>query len=368
MKKRRRVGFILGPCLGAAFGCGGEFTDPIDRVVYRPNGDLVAFSEPIRIFDPKLKQTASISNPGAMAPFQRWSDLSGDGMVAVVVHRSGTTTNADIFHVPDGRHLQTFAIDRFAARDQVIALSPSGDLLFSNELKPPDPNDPLSQAETTFGVRATADGTQLWSSPASLSSPVFSRDGAIIFGIGALAPGTGDDFIYDVPLTALDAATGQAKFSVSAGGFVAAIALDPQGQSLVGILDICISRGCWEYIASWSTADGTLLNKVEVPAGMTFRSDRALTIACATNQDVCASSFFDGDHHGTAVWTTDGTLLRTIPAANVSDYVLRPVFSPDGQFVVIGNQDAVVYRVDDGREVARLPRTTSPQLRRSATP
>jgi len=338
--------WILAVANLVTLGCGGRITTGISRLAYRPNGDLVAFSASIDIYDADLRKQASIPNPAGSHDYRQF-DLSADGTVAIVVDYGAT---ANVFRVPGGEPIASFMRPGLGSVEMGTALSPHGELVFANETQVSPATDQGPAQVNVFGVRA-ADGTPLWTLPGRLNSPGFSPDGAVVFGLNQDFATAGSPNFLDSRLEVFDAATGALRFAVNAGGRLSNVALGPGGQTLVGVLDTCVSRGCWEYLAAWSLTEGSLLSKVAVPEGVGL-SGGAPMMSCASTEAVCASHFYDGAVEGISVWQPDGTFLRSI--TRKAPWRVWPVVSPDGRFVAVTGDDASVYRVDDGSSVGPL--------------
>lgn len=348
---KRGIWVLVGADM-ATLGCGDGATIGIDRLAYRPNGDPVVFSARIDIYDAGLRRRGSIPSPAGRHAY-RQSDLSADGDVAIVVDDSvvdGAT--AHVLAVPGGEPIATFLLPGLGLAKMGTALSPHGDLVFVDEIQAvPGATDQAPRRIEVFGVRAIADGTPLWTLPGRLGSPYFSPDGATVFGINHDVAIGDASSVDSSAVEAYDATTGAPKFVVSAGGRLANLALAPGGQTLVGVLGTCISRGCWEYMATWSLTDGSLLTKVPVPDG-TVLGGGAPMMSCAATEVVCASQFSDGANQGISLWRPDGTFLRAI--TRKEPWFVWPVVSPDGQFVVATGDQTYVYRVGDGSLVGEV--------------
>lgn len=349
-RSRPRGPILLAGSLVAvlALGCSDDRIAILDGTTYAPDGELVVFGSPIRVYDSTLRSVSpAIPNPAGRADVAA-AALSPDGTMGLVADGqflpSPPPPSATLFRIPTGEIVSRFPFSGFLSAGGGpdvggFALSPRGDRAF-----------------LVSEVRRTADGALLWSTSTRLSSPVFSPDGSILV---AIAFGwTESQMAYETTLMAFDADTGAPLYANALGGGseVDGISLVGDGSRLAGVLTVCQSRGCWQYVATFSTSDGRLLSKVSVPAGVDLEAHEPLAgyVSCARAEDLCASSYRDAVGKGTALWRPDGTLVGTLATTPwrstiPTSFAPEPRLSPDGTTLALVSSTAVtVYRVSDG--------------------
>lgn len=336
-----------------ALGCSDGRIAILDGTTYTPDGHLVVFGWPIRVYDSALRAASpAIPSPADRSEITA-AALSPDGTLGLVAHShvatSSTPVSATVFRIPTGQMVSRFSFSGFippvGGDVGGFALSPQGDLAF-----------------LVSEVRRSADGALLWSTSTTLYSPVFSADGGMLVAIG-FGPTTSQTS-YQATLMAFDAATGAPIYAngLGEGSEMDGISLVGDGSRLAAILTTCQSRGCWEYLVTFSTADGKLISKVPVPVGVTLasRDGRAGFISCARTQDLCASSYRDDTSRATALWRTDGTVVGTLAKVSVSSSTdaeppPHPRLSADGSaLALVGPRAVTVYRVSDGGLVGAI--------------
>jgi hypothetical protein len=347
----RQILFAGSLAAALALGCSDNRIAILDGTTYAPDGHLVVFGWPIRVYDSTLRATSpAIPSPADRSEIAA-AALSSDGMLGLVAHGqsepSSTPPTATLFRVPSGEVVSRFSFAGFPPAGgpdiEGFALSPTGDRAF-----------------LASEVRRTADGALLWTASTSLSSPVFSADGSVLVAIGSGS--TAANSAYETTLMAFDATTGAPLYANALGGGseLTGISLVGDGGRLAGVLTICQSRGCWQYLATFSTADGRLLSQVPVPAGVDLEAPQRFAgyISCARTQDLCVSSYVDAANEGTALWRADGTFLGTLAVTSFNSYGTlppKPRLAPDGSALALVGQTAVaVYDVNDGRLVGAI--------------
>jgi len=356
MRPRRRHQVIFAGSLAAALalGCSDNRIAFLAGTTYAADGQLVVFGWPIRAYDSTLRTTSpAIPSPADRSEVAA-AALSPDGMLALVAHGqflpSLTPPSATLFRVPDGEVVSRISFAGFApGRGSDVggfALSPQGDRAF-----------------LASEVHRTTDGALLWTAPSQLSSPVFSADGSMLVAIG-LGPPPDQQAPFQSILMAFDAGTGASLYAnpLGSGSGLGEISLLGDGSRVAGVLTTCQSRGCWQYLVTFSIADGRLLSKIAVPVGVDVAGD----VSCARTQDLCASSYRDDTSVATALWQADGTFLGTLPKVPVSSSIStgpppKPRLSPDGSAVALVGDTAVsVYRVSDGHLTGEILARNSP--------
>lgn len=361
MRSRPRPQILFAGSMAAALllGCSDNRIAFLEGTSYAPDGHLVVFGWPIRVYDSTLRA----ASPAIPSPADRSevaaAALSPDGMLGLVAHGhsdpSSTPPSATLFRVPSGEVVSRFSFAGFLTAGSPdsggFALSPTGDRAF-----------------LASEVRRTADGALLWSTSTRLSSPVFSADGSLLV---AIAPGwAADPIAYGTTLMAFDAATGAPLYAnpLGTGSELNGVSPIGDGSRLAGVLTICQSRGCWQYLATFSTADGQLISKVPVPIGVTLAAPNPVAgyVSCARTQDLCASSYRDDTSVATALWRADGTFLGTLAKTLITSSISaglppQPRLSPDGSTLALVSETAVtVYRVSDGRLAGEIVAGNSP--------
>jgi hypothetical protein len=171
-------------------------------------------------------------------------------------------------------------------------------------------------------------------------------------------------------LQAFEARTGAARFDVDAGGAVLALALLPDGATLIGAVAACTEAStipgecsgagtlAQSYVV-WSTTDGARVREFPAFAGTFATQDRVIgsRMACAPAGDRCAVAVSDQGQGQVLVFQPDGTLLRGVSGGahgfgfstdGVSGGAHGFAFSPDGALLAVAAGTALVYRLDDG--------------------
>ena len=354
-RPRHQILFTGSLAAALALGCSDNRISILNGTTYTPDGHLVVFGWPIRVYDSALHA----ASPAIPSPADRSevaaAALSTDGTLGLVAHGQfapePTPPSATLFRVPTGEVVSRISFAGFAPAGGSdvggFALSPQGDRAF------------LARE-----VHRTTDGALLWSTPATLSSPVFSADGSILVAIGLGPPPDQQAPYYESILMAFDAGTGAPLYANPLGGGseLGEISLLGDGSRLAGVLTTCQSRGCWQYLVTFSIADGRLISKVPVPVGVDVAGD----VSCARTQDLCASSYRDDTSVATALWKADGTFLGTLAKMPISSSIStwpppQPRLSPDGSTVALVSDTAVsVYQVSDGRLTGEIVAGNSP--------
>jgi len=337
-----------------ALGCSDNRIAILSGTTYAPDGHLVVFGWPIRVYDSALRETSpAIPSPADRSEVAA-AALSPDGMLALVAHGqfspSLTPSSATLFRVPDGEIVGRISFAGFAPAGGSnvggFALSPQGDRAF-----------------LASEVHRTSDGALLWTAPSRLSSPLFSADGSILVAIGLGLP-PDQQAPHESILMAFDAGTGVPIYANALGGGseLGEMSLFGDGSRLAGVLTTCQSRGCWQYLVTFSIAEGRLLSKVAVPVGVTV----AGYVSCARTQGLCASSYRDDTSVATALWQADGAFLGTLAKVPASSSIStepppRPRLSPDGStLALVGDTAVSVYRVSDGHLTGEILARNSP--------
>jgi WD40 repeat protein len=354
MKTILAMAAVLGGAVALASGCGRQEPGPVvvDSVAYTPDGTLVALTNSgIFLFDEQLQhQTGRIDLQGLPEPREgrRYVfSLAADGTVVAVSYADPTssTTPIVLYRIPSGEVLTAFQIPSlykgYTAEMLVdLALSPHGELL-------------AVTAAQALGIHLTmvdtATGAVLWT-PADpdVRGPVWSRDGATLFGIGGPTQPMGG--------TVLEAYDGRAglKWSQELPDSLGWIATTTDGTMLAsqGAPWGCTGASCNRY-PFWSATDGTALTEVTgmpdfTPAGTHHGG------SCAASDDVCATrttQVATGAVSGVwaYIYRSDGTVVASwaLSATSASSLAL----APDLQFLAASSATPgaiAVFRVSDG--------------------
>jgi hypothetical protein len=351
-KANLAVAAALAGAMALAPACGRQEPGPVvvDRVAYAPDGTLVALTNSgIFLFDEQLQgQTGRIDLQGLPEPLEgrRYVfSLAADGTVAAVSYADPTssTTSVSLYRIPSGEVLTAFAIPALfpgytAEMLVALALSPHGDLL-------------AATAANALGLHLTmvdtATGAVLWT-PADpdVRGPVWSRDGATLFGIGGPTQPMGG--------TVLEAYDGRAglKWSQELPDSLGWIATTADGTMLAsqGAPWGCTGATCNHY-PFWSTTDGTALTEVtgmpdSAPAGTLHGG------SCAANDDVCATQTEGAGNAAVSgvsayIYRPDGSVVGSWAMSSATSLAL----APDLQFLAASSttgEEVAVFRVSDG--------------------
>jgi len=337
---------LLATALG---GCGNlrDVYTPAQNAGYTPDGTLVIYTPAgIKLYDPTLAiEKRSIlldADPGGeLVDVPIAFDLAADGKSAAVGFSNTVAHDVEVFTMADGTRRSTIDVDMppppaGSFPVQGVAISAHGALVYVQ--------GPAS------GVYDVASQTRLWGRDDDhwLISPRFSADEATLYGIDGQR------------LQAFDARTGEVKMDVDTAGTLIALALSPDGATLVSIRVVCSDGSSSMYqpcadgsapaqdFALWSAADGTLVGELPPFPGTGAVGDRVTGggLGCtAAGGGLCGVKASDGDQQLLLVFRLDGTLVRTFPGDSISGFA----FSPDGALVAVAGGSARVYRMDDGQ-------------------
>jgi hypothetical protein len=370
----RRFAVVVGAVVSVFAGCStqeltADSPAAVWSVGYTSSGELGVFTtHELVIYDHTLaEERARVAYPGVPAgAYLEATDLSADGRVAVVAwsnqpfeiysDSAGLRTppaTVVAFRVPGGEVLSTLAYDGGliygfgpgpgpAGQLPTIRLSPDGDLLLAES---------YADAPWGFHVRKVDGGEILWGSN-DISPPfLFSADGALVYGFGALDAATQG-------LMAWDARSGE--IAQRMGGWLShALAGSADGRWLVGSQAHDTNPTAFSL---WRTDNGSSTLPFREapdcyaldPMAMSPDGGRWATLAQNVGQE-------GPIRWAVHLWTQAGSLLLDVPTT----YRSFQSFSPDGTELAVGplGPDGAtlnVYQTSDGALVQSRAIADSP--------
>jgi outer membrane protein assembly factor BamB len=357
MRERASIPVFAAVAL-ALFGCSER--DPETaypaQIAYREDGRILVLTPAgIMTHDADLqRREAAISldeHVGGLLEDEALTfSVADDGRLAAVTFSNTVDRDIGIYDLTTGRLQKTLNVDAsYEVPVQGAALAPDGARIFVRAQR--------------WGMYDVETGAQLWGKDSQdpdccgfgLRAPIFSRDGQVLFGFG------------ETQLEARQALSGELIFSVERGsdrGASGTLAHAGTEGVLVGTRTSSrsgLSRvGDEQAYVFWSEQDGSVLKEFpQFPDRSFFDAfPGGSPLACSAVGDVCASAVIargeqvrDGGEqpaleHFIDLWTSDGVLLREIPA-----FANALAFSPDGSHLAVAGAQAELYRVSDGVRV-----------------
>jgi hypothetical protein len=344
----------------------GDLTDVpayVLDVAYRPDGELVVFTTGgIKVYEGDLS-SEKVSIPvdaRSIYPVGGF-DLSSNGEIAAITEYAPRPKSI-LYRIQDGSPLGSFQ----PTMDQrQIDLSPNGDKVYA-----------FGSLETE-SLYNLADGSLLWSLSFGQMAQGFEYCKAFSYPSPSPAYSSDGTTMY-VPfferLVAVDMATGSAHEIARVNACIGAVVALPDGSLLV---HRGFSRTFNDSIAPPNdaaqensfaiyTTDGTLVREIPAFAGYETEATiwgSASQVACAPVGNLCAmfgqpfpipsADGSVGVTHALLLWSLDGALLWSANVPNVEGIS----FSPDSSRVAVGSN-----RGDGGAGSARIYRVADGAL------